>query len=568
MQCVTVTYYRKLLKLFAVLCVAGLVALVGVSTSQAVDNTINNGDVDALITAINNANDNPETPVEIVLAENGTYTLDVPFEDHSGLPIITSNVSIYGNGATIERGVTAPDNFRIIEIAGTGSLQLQDVSIKNGQLRWPRHGGGIQNHGIMLLSNVTISNNNADFGGALRNTTHAELTITDSVIAHNTATHRGGGIQNYGALSVSNTFFAGNVSRSNRNESELGGAILNEASGTLTVNAVTFDDNDAGTNGGGIYNQGSATVINSTFNRNTARDASHWASSSFGGALHNRGTLDLVNSTIFDSFAENNGGGIYNRGLVTVTNSTIAGNRAGYEGGRWQPIYGGGIYNHSEGVAILTNTIVGNNSARADGPDMYGEFTSEAGHNLVSDASASTGLTAGEQGNVIGDASNPVDPLLDNLAHNGGQTMTLALREGSPAIDAGNDEVALVPPVDGLDQRGFVRPVDGTGDGVARSDIGSYEFGAMLPATSPDEQLQQLAALLDGMDIQRGTANALSNTLNAADSSLEQGNEFAACGQLNAFAMQVEAQRGKHLTDHQAGQLMEGATEIRDSLDC
>jgi hypothetical protein len=65
------------------------------------------------------------------------------------------------------------------------------------------------------------------------------------------------------------------------------------------------------------------------------------------------------------------------------------------------------------------------------------------------------------------------DPLLQPLALNGGNTQTRALAPGSPAIDAGGD---CPPP--GVDQRGFVRPVDGNGDTVATCDIGAYEVGS------------------------------------------------------------------------------------------
>lgn len=65
------------------------------------------------------------------------------------------------------------------------------------------------------------------------------------------------------------------------------------------------------------------------------------------------------------------------------------------------------------------------------------------------------------------------------LANNGGPTQTIALRAGSPAIDA-------IPPAactaaDGsplpTDQRGYARPADGNRDGIAGCDVGAYEFG-------------------------------------------------------------------------------------------
>jgi len=73
-------------------------------------------------------------------------------------------------------------------------------------------------------------------------------------------------------------------------------------------------------------------------------------------------------------------------------------------------------------------------------------------------------------------------PLLDpaGLASNGGPTQTIALEAGSPAINAGNETICAAPPVNNLDQRGFVRP----GMGATNCSIGAYEFDAAPPATT------------------------------------------------------------------------------------
>ena len=49
-----------------------------------------------------------------------------------------------------------------------------------------------------------------------------------------------------------------------------------------------------------------------------------------GGGIDNDGTLTVTNSTIANNSAGyGDGGGIYNAGTMTVTNSTIANNSAG-----------------------------------------------------------------------------------------------------------------------------------------------------------------------------------------------------------------------------------------------
>src|SRR5207237_7821027 len=74
------------------------------------------------------------------------------------------------------------------------------------------------------------------------------------------------------------------------------------------------------------------------------------------------------------------------------------------------------------------------------------------------------------------------NPLLDpaGLASNGGPTQTIALEAGSPAINAGDEAICAAPPVNNLDQRGFVRP----GMGATKCSIGAYEFDAAPPTAT------------------------------------------------------------------------------------
>ncbi|NBB69512.1 MAG: hypothetical protein GVY33_04180, partial [Alphaproteobacteria bacterium] len=78
----------------------------------------------------------------------------------------------------------------------------------------------------------------------------------------------------------------------------------------------------------------------------------------------------------------------------------------------------------------------------------------------------------GVKGDIVGTADDPVDPLIGDLALNGGPTPTHALLAGSPAIDAGANPLALVN-----DQRGegFAREVNG------QADIGAFEVQAAAP---------------------------------------------------------------------------------------
>jgi subtilisin family serine protease len=100
--------------------------------------------------------------------------------------------------------------------------------------------------------------------------------------------------------------------------------------------------------------------------------------------------------------------------------------------------------------------------------DVVGTFVS-LGHNLIGFIGTAIGF--GAAGDQMGTrADSPLDPVIGQLADNGGPTRTHLLLPSSPAIDAGDN--AMAPAVD---QRGSARPIDATGRGTAVADVGSVE---------------------------------------------------------------------------------------------
>src|SRR5438552_13934406 len=69
--------------------------------------------------------------------------------------------------------------------------------------------------------------------------------------------------------------------------------------------------------GGGIRNQGTLTLVNSTVTGNSANSG--------GGGIFNQGTLTLINSIVAGNSTRtgSSGGGIANGGTLTLTGSTI-----------------------------------------------------------------------------------------------------------------------------------------------------------------------------------------------------------------------------------------------------
>ncbi|WP_199326055.1 beta strand repeat-containing protein [Nostoc parmelioides] len=393
------------------------------------------------------ANANPTTEYEIQLTGGVTYNLtsnginednaltgDLDIKSRSNVLYI---VSVGEQKATINAsGLLNSD--RVFHVLNGGALSLQNVVVTGGKIS--NDGGGIRvdSNGYLDLYNTTVSGNSAEGG------------------------NWGGGIYNNNG-----TVYLRNGSTISNNQALNGGGILN--SGTLITMDSTISNNNSGS-GGGIYNFDTLTVINTTVSNNSARGS--------GGGIQGNGSFSsiaLVNTTISGNTAGSGGGGIDSTGgsVTNILNSTITNNTAGILGG-------GGI----RGSANLRNTIVAGNFGNYDfqgtGKDIQGAVNGN-NYNLIGSLAGASG-TVGTGTDIV----NP-NPGLGPLQNNGGLTLTNALLPGSPAINAGNNNLipADTQDLDGdgdtteptpFDQRGLARLVGGT------VDIGAFEVqSATLP---------------------------------------------------------------------------------------
>ncbi len=352
----------------------------------------------------------------------------------SGELRIRDDLTINGLGADLLSVDAGGNSFRVFNVDDGDDSSFLEVAIKG----------------------LTITGGNTeDFGGGINNS-FSSLTVTNSTISGNSAS-RGGGIYNgYGSLTVTNSTISGNT-------------------------AEVAEDKFFTGSGGGIYNSySSLTVTNSTISGNTAGEDG-------GGINSYMGRVTVTNSTISGNTAGDDGGGIdsfrINGSALTVNNSTISGNTAGDGGGISASI-------KYYGVNTVTGSIIAANSdaANSDNEDIGFSFAS-GGNNLIGNGDGTGGFTNGVNGDLVGTATNPIDPLLGELQNNGGPTQTQALLAGSPAINAGSNPLGLE-----FDQRGpgFNRVVG------AQTDIGAYE---VVP--EPDSTLGVLGVAVLGVVLLR-----------------------------------------------------------------
>ncbi|MEM7311636.1 MAG: choice-of-anchor Q domain-containing protein [Planctomycetota bacterium] len=240
------------------------------------------------------------------------------------------------------------------------------------------------------------------------------------------------------------------------NSSALSGGAVHSNGGSLIVGDSTFHANSAALNGGAI------TIVNTDFGDYNA----------------------FVNTTITDNEA-GTGGGVYlsnDETLTIIQYTTITDNSASTTGG---------IEAVSGSNFVLHNSIVAGNFG-----DTFRDLRTASGSTVGTSYSligngADAGLTGAvfnqdADGNYIGTAGIYLDPQLEVLAMNGGQTPTRLPMPGSRVVDAGEPGTGL----DHNDQRGMMRTVDGDSNGVARTDMGAAEYAPEVPlvvTTATDE---------------------------------------------------------------------------------
>ncbi|MEO8457397.1 MAG: choice-of-anchor Q domain-containing protein [Chloroflexota bacterium] len=372
---------------------------------------------------------------------------------------LTGNKATAGNGGAIEgaagsvttTGSTFSNNTASDEIgaAAGGAVHAVGAADFTGTIflgNSSANGGALAAEGETTISDDTFTGNMATSGGAIHNGASATTLLTGSVLIANNATTEhgnGGGLINFGALTVQDTRITHNTAVA------YGGGISTTTDMTIDKSSVSDNSVSAGDGGGMIGYEVIVTITDSTFSGNSA--------SLRAGAIFMEGQLTVTNSTLSGNTAGSLGGAVCCFANFTIASSTIADNSAGGGAASVQDATppGGGINNFG-GSVNLTDDIFSNNT----GSDCStaSAATTSGGHNLTSDTSC--GLS--------GSGDKKIDAMLGPLADNGGQTLTHALMDGSPAINKG----ASCPD---KDQRGAVR--------VGACDIGAFEFGGVPPAT-------------------------------------------------------------------------------------
>lgn len=366
----------------------------------------------------------------------GTYTLSA-----GQLAIgAGANVVIEGSNpnAPALTTIDAGGKSRVLEVASGAQLVLKALRVTGGQTLVGvdgfspgeyggpgGDGGGILNKGALTLERVWVEENFTGHGG--RGVDGDQISMSSTRYGKGGgAGGSGGGVFNASGASLS--VIASKISDNGTGDGGNGG---NGATGQLGIGHFPdgSDGGDGGPsgNGGGIFNAGSATVVDSTIEDNFTGRGGHGGQGGhgvgeaemqpsghggYGGYGGNSGLAYDPNTGNFSYRAYGGGGGFYNVGVLQMSRSTIAGNNTGaggngggagnggkklnndfQTGGRAGPGGGGGLgggfFNLGKGATLTNVTIVGN-------------FTGDGGQGGNGSTSASLGPGLGGYGGYGG----------------------------------------------------------------------------------------------------------------------------------------------------------------------
>jgi hypothetical protein len=242
---------------------------------------------------------------DTVLVAAGTYS---PSTNSEVFPIeMASGIHLIGSGEDVSI-IDAQQTSRVITMEECDNNIISDLTITGGLA--DSYGGGMNLHtSDPILTNVTISNNTANWGGGMH-LSNSDPTLTHVTISNNQALH-GGGMR-----VVSSDPILTNVTISNNTASESGGMRLFNSNPILTH--VTISNNTAEYYGGGMWLDYSDPILTHvTISNNTAEY--------YGGGMRlSNSNPILTNVTIANNTANNGGGGMYlNYSDPIMTNSII-----------------------------------------------------------------------------------------------------------------------------------------------------------------------------------------------------------------------------------------------------
>lgn len=449
-------------------------------------------------------------------------TYPYPGNHDSRILQVASDGVLTLTGLTLMNGFTSGSGGAILSLSGSSTINLITVAVVNNVAM--NDGGAIHTNGTLNILGSTFSGNRAlginpdgtdnggtGYGGAIFMSGYSSLTTSLTNFSGNITDKGGGAIYaSYAGISIADTNFAGNIAYGvDGNNSTGGGAIFNYGSNVeITRSPFTGNVTQNGY-GGAIFQNMSAPdfiITDSSFNANVSGDLN---SDGQGGAIYNYEVMRIKRTTFNANVALGDtarGGAIVNNkaavleltNVAFLANAVVDGTSAAGQGGAIANIDDPSPISSDSTVELRNVTFTENKAA--SGGAIYNDELVQMWNTIVNEGTVGSGTCAGtppqdnghnlqNPGTACGASITSDNPDLDTPGFNGGpipSLISVGLKDGSPAIDAGDNTICTGPLVNNEDQRGKPRPNDGDGTGGAACDIGSFEAATAKPGFGSD----------------------------------------------------------------------------------
>ena len=474
--------------------------------------------------------DPPDAPISTV--DNVTYTFTTDIYD--GVVVEKDSIVINGAGYTLQG--TGAYYSKGIELSGRINVTVTNTTIKNFD------------YGIWLDSS---SNYNS--------------------VSGNNITNNGGGIRlsgssNYNSVSGNNITnnWAGIDLVYSSNNSIAGNNITNNDIGIWLYSSSNYNS----VSGNNITNNGGGISLSSSSNNSIAGNnitANNWAgidldlssNNSIAGnnITNNENGIWLDSSSNYNSVSgntiTNNGGGI---SLGYSSNNSIAGNNItantfsgiglGYSSNN--SIAGNNITNNRYGIGLGYSSNYNSVSGNTITNNWYGIRLDSSSNNIF----YLDNFVNNTQQVYSSDSINVWDDGYPSGGNYWSDYTGVDLYSGPYQNETGSDGIGDTPYV--IDERN-------------QDNYPLMEPWTPKPPT-PLEALEELIQTVQSYNLDTGIENSLTSKLQAANRSLDRGNQNAAVGQLTAFINEAEALRGKKLTNDKTDYLLSEAQRIIDLI--
>jgi CSLREA domain-containing protein len=251
-----------------------------------------------------------------LILTNGTRLVDNAANGFGGAIYNTGQLIVH-NGQFLrnQSGIAGGAIYSTGPVTVTQSEFADNISVAGGAM--------VVRDDFVIITGTAFHDNGTadiidhqDMGGALLLTFFANGIVESSTFTANHATQNGAiRVEGGSQLAMTNSTVSGNTLVNNITHNNDGG--LGNYGSVVSIDRVTFSGNAAGHFGGGLYNAGTATLINVTLSGNSA---------GVGGGLYNNitATTHLTNVTFSGNSASSGQGLSTGSGVVTLKNTVLA----------------------------------------------------------------------------------------------------------------------------------------------------------------------------------------------------------------------------------------------------